>query len=397
MGDHFTAGVAFAAAWAAAAVITAAPTPVAAQSIACGSDYVVQRGDTLSEIAARTYGTGRFGPIFSANRSVITAPQRLEVGDRLFIPCLDGQGQPLPRGVGATAASIEASPAPEPAPSPPAEAPTTAALTTNTPGFQAAPNALSQAIINAVPPGSVVKLLAVRPTAPYVGEKLPEGGMLTEIVQRALLRAPVPLDFAVTFSGGQSALDVGAGDYDLGFPVARPNCEAPGTLGVDDLMICKEYDFSAPIFAEGIGMFVTKTGDFAAAKSAGDLFGARVCRPEGMPTADLEKAGLDQSTVSVISAPSAADCFMLLDNGDVQVVSLPTAEGEDAIAELGIARRIVSLKGIGEGTPLHVVSPKTSAFGQAWIEIINRGLAEMRASGEYEAVIDNHLQFAKSN
>ncbi|MEL6337284.1 MAG: transporter substrate-binding domain-containing protein [Pseudomonadota bacterium] len=401
MANSFKAGVAALALVAGVGVLSLQPQEAAAQEIRCGGDYAVVAGDTLSEIAARAYGTGRFGPIFNANRDVIDSPQRLEIGYQLFIPCLDRQGQPLPRGVRAAAASIateRVEEAPQTAPAPAANpAPQTAALTPDTPSFQSAPNALSQAIVNSVPAGAVVRLLAVRPVAPYVGAKLPEGGMLTEIVQRSLLRAPVPLDFAVSFEGGDTALDVGVGDYDLGFPVSRPNCEAPETLGQDALLLCKDYLFSAPIYAEGIGMYVTKTGDFAGATSADDLYGARLCRPEGVPTDDLLNAGLDERSISLVPARTAVDCFLLLDNGDVNVVSVSPAEAEEAIDLMRIGSRIVSLSNIGQGSPLHVISPRSSRLGQAWIEIINRGLAEMRSTGEYAAVIENHLQYARLN
>ncbi|MEM6488768.1 MAG: transporter substrate-binding domain-containing protein [Pseudomonadota bacterium] len=365
-------------------------TPAQAQSqIACGGDYVVTPGDTLSEIAVRAYGAGRFGPIFEANRGTISSPQRLEVGYRLFIPCLDGQGRPLPRGV----TTARPTPAPEPEP----EAVETAAVTPDpSPTFQTAPNALRQAIIAQVPDGSTVRLLAVQPSAPLVGELLPEGGMLTELIQRSLLRAPVALDFEVTFEGGETAMDVAAGDFDLGFPVARPDCEA-AALDPTSAAICANFEFSAPLYAEGIGMFVTKTGDFAAASGPRDLYGSRLCRPEGMGTGDLAASGLVEPNVSIVSASNIQECFQMLAYGDVSVVSVSEEAGMAAATALDMSRRVVTLAGIGRGQSMHVVTPRDNALGRAYLEVINEGLAEMRASGEYEAIVENHLAFARLN
>ena len=67
------------------------PFNAAAQDRAvCGSLYRVAPGDTLREIALRAYGTGDYQAIFEANRDTMTSVSRIEVGDELLIPCLDG-------------------------------------------------------------------------------------------------------------------------------------------------------------------------------------------------------------------------------------------------------------------------------------------------------------------
>ncbi|MEL6574913.1 MAG: hypothetical protein AAFQ81_03395, partial [Pseudomonadota bacterium] len=212
-----------------------APVPALSQQIQCGGDYRVVGGDTLSEIAVRAYGAGRFGPIFEANRSRVRTPQTLEVGVDLFIPCLDGTGNPLPRGVGAPAAAA----APAPAESEP-EVETASLDPTTSPTFLTAPQT-EVARLAATNDVATAKLLAVQPNAPFVGPKLPEGGMLTEIVQRALLRAPVPIEFDVTYEGGQDVTDVAAGGFDLGYPVARPNCANPAALDDVSRTLCQEF------------------------------------------------------------------------------------------------------------------------------------------------------------
>ncbi|MEM6973390.1 MAG: LysM peptidoglycan-binding domain-containing protein [Pseudomonadota bacterium] len=374
-----------------------APTEAAAQSISCGGSYQVRAGDTLSEIAVRAYGAGRFGPIFEANRNRMSSPQRLEVGVTLFIPCLDGRGQPLPEGVRPESALTQAE-APSRTPDI-EEAPVeTAALAapTDTPTFRTAPNALSAAIIGQVPEGQTVRLLAVNPSAPFVGYDLPEGGMLTEVVQRALYRSPVLLDFDVTYRGGETLTDVAGGGFDLGFPVRRPNCESP-TLPADAEAVCADYFFSSAIYTTGISMYVTTTGDFVDASQASDLQGARLCRPEGMAINDLQASGLTSGYVSLVRARDTVECFLLLTNGDVGVVSVSPEEGEAAMELMDDTRRIARIDNIGEGQAVHVAAPRSAPLAQAYIEIINEGLSEMRSSGEYDAVVQNHLTFARMN
>ncbi len=49
--------------------------------------YIVQKGDTLSAISQKYYGSPRYWQkIFSANRNVLQNPDRLTPGTRLVIP-----------------------------------------------------------------------------------------------------------------------------------------------------------------------------------------------------------------------------------------------------------------------------------------------------------------------
>lgn len=60
-----------------------------AQDIGCGTNYSVKRGDTLSRISLRSYGSTLYQPIYNANVETIgTNPDRIFVGQSLLIPCL---------------------------------------------------------------------------------------------------------------------------------------------------------------------------------------------------------------------------------------------------------------------------------------------------------------------
>ncbi|MEO0820532.1 MAG: hypothetical protein AAF074_08910 [Pseudomonadota bacterium] len=393
-----------------AAIIGTGSNEAEAQAIACGGDYRVVAGDTLSEIAVRAYGTGRFGPIFEANRQRITSPQRLEIGYVLFIPCIDGVGNALPRGATPEPAAAQPAEAPLPTPTPEPEVAAlpepeeTADQQERAGSFQLAPSteaglaSLAPTRSGAtVPDGALVKLIAVSLNAPFAGETLPEGGMLTELIQRALLRAPVSIDYEVAFLGGGSVSGVGEGQFDLGFPVALPNCDDIDALSEEGLLLCKDYVFSDALFSAGIGIFVNTAGDLSTAKTASDLFGRRLCRPEGMPQGDLAAVGLVAPNVNPVTAKSADECFMLLAFGDVDIVSVSPREGEAAIARNDLSRQIAAVEGIGQGQTLHVVSPRDSALGNTYLRIINSGLADMRGSGEYSAVVKNHLSFSGFN
>lgn len=63
------------------------PTPKPAPQPATGRTYVVQKGDTLSKISQRFYGsTKRWKTIYEANRDKIANINNLKVGTKIVIP-----------------------------------------------------------------------------------------------------------------------------------------------------------------------------------------------------------------------------------------------------------------------------------------------------------------------
>ena len=133
-----------------------------AQAIACGGDYVVGPGDTLSKIAGRAYGDRKsYQFLYSANRSVIGPnPSLIEIGMRFAIPCLDG----------AAASS----------------APTSTVTQPQTTGVLPAPAAKS------------IRIVTGSDWAPYLDQNQEQGGMLVEVLNTAL--APVQSAFGNALS-----------------------------------------------------------------------------------------------------------------------------------------------------------------------------------------------------
>ena len=79
--------------------------------IACGSPYVIGRGDSLSSVAKRAYGDPkRYDILFETNRDAIGGdPGNVAVGTSILVPCLDASGQPMAGSASAGAnAAIEA-------------------------------------------------------------------------------------------------------------------------------------------------------------------------------------------------------------------------------------------------------------------------------------------------
>lgn len=71
----------------ASATPTAPPPPKPAPALPPMQEYVVQRGDTLSSIAAKMYrDPNKWRIIYDANRGTLTSPESVKVGQTLLIP-----------------------------------------------------------------------------------------------------------------------------------------------------------------------------------------------------------------------------------------------------------------------------------------------------------------------
>ena len=80
-------------------------------NVTCGETYTVARGDSLSGIGMRAYGSFLYQPIFTANVDVIGLnPDLIRIGQRLVIPCLTAEGDVV--NVDAEVVSASADPAP---------------------------------------------------------------------------------------------------------------------------------------------------------------------------------------------------------------------------------------------------------------------------------------------
>ena len=338
--------------------------------IACGSFYRIAPGDTLHAIATRAYGDGNYQPIIEANRDILPDISRIAVGDELLIPCRDGTGpktrrEALALGIGAGAG-------------------------TGTGGETPAPEASATAIL---PAGGGIGFLTGSDFAPFAHRALPEGGMITELIRLAIARAAPEREVNVTFINDWSAhlglLDQGA--YDLGFPWYRPDCSKADRLSASMRQRCAGFEFSDPLFEVAIGYYVRAGDPLAEASSYDRLFGRRLCRPAGYFTFDLDQEGLREPNATRIIPPAAADCFTWLMRGEVDVVTLNKSLAMAEISKLGLDGRVAGIPALASSQTLHVVAPKGDAEGRAYLDLVNAGLADLKASGRWFEVVSRHL------
>jgi len=349
-----------------AAIAGPSSDAVAQARIACGSFYRVAPGDTLHRIATRAYGSGNYQAIFAANRDILPDTSRIEIGDDLLIPCLDGSGPKTRRealALGIGAGESAGSPAPD----------------------------TSSAAIR--PADGGIGFLTGSDFAPFAHRALPEGGMITELVRLAIARAAPEREVNVTFVDDWSAhlglLDQGT--YDLGFPWYRPDCSKAERLSASMRRRCDGFEFSAPLFEVAIGYYVRAGDPLAGATAYDQLFGRKLCRPAGYFTFDLDQEDLSEPNLTRIIAPTAADCFTWLMRGEVDVVTLNRSLATAGISRLGLDRRVAEIPALASVQTLHVVAPKGDPEGRADLDLVNQGLADLEASGRWFEVVSRHL------
>ncbi len=238
-----------------------------------------------------------------------------------------------------------------------------------------------------------IRLLTGSGFAPFADENLPQGGMITDLVSRALKAVAPGQQSRVAFVNDRAAhlnFLIPDGAFDVSFPWYKPDCSKSERLNAEMQRRCAEFEFSNPIFEVRVG-FYTRLGDaLVEIRSLAALSGKRLCRPNGQFTFDLEQNGLVEPNVSVETQYTAQQCFVRLVEGQVDVVTLVKSEGDEQLRQLGIVDSVTEIDGLESAQTLHALVAKQSPNGQAHLDLINQGLAELMASGGWFEVVAFH-------
>lgn len=346
---------------AAAAALTFIGAAVTAQT--CGGVYTVQAGDSLSVIADSQYkNAGMWTAIHQNNLADIGEnPNRIRVGQKLNLTCINGLPTGLEGGRVQTAA-VAAQPAQQP----------------------------TEAVVKAQTRG--VRFVTADDYAPFTDRKLPNEGLITDIVKTAMAANPENAKYKIYWVNDWSShLDPLISDHlmDMGFPWFQPNC-AEAT----DNWRCQNLIYSKPMFEALTLLFYAKDRPITFDTDA-DMHGKTLCRPSGYFTYDLDQDGrnwLKDGRITLKQPQAVKGCFDMLIAGEVDAVAINEFTGRAAIKELGlkdkvdaVATRPLSITGH------HVVVHKSHPQAQELIALVNAGLDAAKASGSYQRVLDTHM------
>ncbi len=349
------------------------------------SDYTVKRGDSLTAIAKRAGISNGYKGIFAANRSTLSDPNMIEVGMTLKIPCADGTiagaTAPAPEPAAVASADAVAAPVAEPA-----------ATSATAADPVADPAAAPIAEPAPLPP---LRFLTSGDYAPFADQSLPGGGLHVEIVKAAMARGNPDQDYTLTwiddFEVHLSEL-LPSGAYDAGYMWFMPDCSKVDLFGPEAKMRCGTYLATEPFFEDAVG-FYTKAGNpLVNAASYDDLKGKRLCRPEGWFMWDLEAEGLIEPAVTMVKPATQIDCWKALEADQVDVVTFDAAPAEDDLVTLKISDNVQEITSLASIQTSHILIPKDNPNGPAYIAILNKGLAEIRADGTWFNILTTRMR-----
>jgi polar amino acid transport system substrate-binding protein len=339
----------------------------------CGTEYRIKEGETLAQIAARVYGNPtQWTVIFYANQDRLgTNASLLVPGLAITLPCVGG-------------ASPQSSPQPQNATAPAQPPPSTSADT---------PIMISTMVRR-------VEFLTADGYPPFTGRALEGGGMLTEVISSAMnivkQEAKGRFDFGVSWVNDWSAhlnplLLTRA--FDVGYPWARPDCDGGTALDATSQFRCRRFFFSDPLYEVTTSLFV-RSGSPVASLQSEKIAGATLCLPAGQATYELDQGGrnwVKDGKVTLMRPPTVDECFRLLDNGTVEGVVATEYSGRASVISLGLADKVRMLDQPVALTPLHVVVSKSHPHARTILYYVNTALAKLRESGDYDMIIERHL------
>ena len=381
------------------AVTAISATPVLAQDI-CGT-YTTIKGDTLREIANVTYGSPKdYRYIFEANSGRLgRTPHVIPTGVTLDLPCRDTF----------VAASTPVEPDAQPI------APVEITLTEEPIIFEVMPTTPTSDAVVEVQPTTIVIITEPTPipaatppvgpevaelilvgfsdNLPYSDKSLLQGGLITTLIETALLRsnaAKVDRPVFVTRPESGLATSVLPENFHLSFPWLLPDCQL-GEFDADIRDLCENFTFSAPIYEAQMAMFTVSNSPFKDAAEEIDLVGARVCRPAALHTYDLLEDGMIEPIISLETATDLATCFDDLQNNIVDIVSVNGLTADVYFADSGRDERIIELTDLSTVHTVHAITANGDPEGLIALDYLNTGIWDMLASGEWDSIASDYL------
>ncbi len=336
------------------------PNLAAAQE-AC-TTYTVQAGDTLGEIAFTAYGSYNYQMIFNANREAIANnTNNLPAGLQLILPCEDGRLTPDSE----LSAIIESETERQ-----------EAQRDENRPYMPA------------------VKFVTANDWKPFTDQSLSGGGIYVRMAATAMQRAGNDRDYKVSFVddwGSHIDTLLPTNAFDISIAWSKPDCSQIDKLGAFAVTMCTEFEFSVPVYEVAYSYHTLVDSPYAGARAFSDYTGARICRPEGWPTSDLEVEGLAEPLVTFVRPKSPMECAEMLLAGEVDLYSIEIETSTANFEELGATDKVELNPALATFNTHHFVTAKTNPRGREYIAMLNNGLQEMRESGEWYDIVATGL------
>ncbi|CAN1549245.1 LysM domain [Paracoccaceae bacterium] len=325
--------------------------------------YVVKEGDTLGAISMAAYGRLDYQTLFNANSEALRGTIELAPGTELLIPCEDGR-----LTAGETVVPIEEAVAAAPA------------AGTSTGGYR-----------------PKIRFATGGDWYPFADEGLTGGGFLIRLVSTAMVRAgndyPFKIDWVDDWDSHLTTL-LPNDAFDISVAWYQIDCTNLDQVSEMTRDLCLNYIFSESLYDAVFGFFAQKDNPYAGAKTFADLKGARFCRPEGYSFQDLDAEGLMEPVITISIPSLSADCFEGLSDGTYDVASIESQAAAVVIQELGLGDQIVENPRITSIQAIAAMAYKSNPRALEFMTYLNRGIAEMRDTGEWNTIVSSSLKEA---
>lgn len=336
--------------------------PLAASAQEACTTYVVKEGDTLGSISQVAYGTFDFQMIFNANRDRLASNiNELPAGMELILPCEDGR----------LTADTELS-----------------AVITAEEEKQEANRTASNVY---EPP---LKFVTGNGWKPFTDESLAGGGILVRLAQTALQRGGNDRDGNVSWVddwGSHTQVLLPTGAFDISVAWSMPDCSKIDLLGAESVRRCTEFDATLPVYEVADSMTTLADSKYAGAVKYEDLAGARVCKPADWSTHPLEEVGLVEPLVTHVRLKTPLDCGKAILSGEADVLAIELETATDVFTELDALDQIAVNPTLVRFLTYHFITSKANPRGRVYIAMLNKGLTEMRESGEWYDIVATGL------
>jgi phage tail protein X/ABC-type amino acid transport substrate-binding protein len=345
-------------------VLTAALISLPAMAFAqeACTTYTVTEGDTLGSIAQTAYGTFDYQMIFNANRDALAAnPSSLPAGLQLILPCEDGRLTPDSE----LSAVIEA---------------------------ETEKQESNRVKSNVYEPP--LKFVTSNNWMPFTDESLTGGGIFVRMAATAMQRGGNDRGYDVSYvDDWMSHIDVllPSGAFDISIAWEAPDCTKLDMLGEFSARMCTEFDFSLPIYETAYSFNTLLDSQYANARTFADYAGAKICRPEAWPIGDLEVQGLVPPLVEYVQPKNPIDCAELLLKGEVDLYSIEAETSVTNFKDLDGTDKVTVNPALTTFITYHFLTAKSNPRGRVYIAMLNRGITEMRESGEWYDIVATGL------
>jgi polar amino acid transport system substrate-binding protein len=224
-----------------------------------------------------------------------------------------------------------------------------------------------------------VRLVTGDDHALFTSKALPAGGMLTQVVAAAFKQSNVVISVSWRpwKRGYQKTL---SGGYDATFPYVR-------TAEREALFL-----FSEPLYTVEQHIF-SRAADVLEIADLPSMQGRRFCYPLGWQPPAIIQQRLDAGQLIRHSPPGLSECARLLLLGRDDFFISDWHLGETAFKLIGVpAEQFRRSERAISRSPLHLLVPRSNPRGAAIIEQFNLGLEALLASGDYQRLLERHLQ-----